>query len=41
MSNIQLSEFKQQIAAVYDHRKDNYDRGGEDNWHLKLARRLV
>ena len=41
MNDIQLSEFKQQIAKVYDRRKDSYDLGGEDNWHLKLARHLV
>ena len=41
MSEIQLDEFKQAIAQIYDRRRDTYDRGGEDNWHYKLACRLV
>lgn len=41
MNKIELAQFKQEIAAVYDRRKDNYDRGGEDNWHYKMACRLV
>ena len=41
MSKIQLDEFKQAIAQIYDRRRDTYDRGGEDNWHYKLACRLV
>ena len=41
MNEIQLDKFKQEIAAVYDRRKDNYDKGGKDNWHFKLAHRLV
>lgn len=41
MDNIKLSRFKQEIAAIYDRRQDSYDRGGVDNWHYKLACRLV
>ena len=41
MNNIKLSRFKQEIAAIYDRRQDIYDRGGVDNWHYKLACRLV
>ena len=41
MSKIELDEFKLAIAEVYDRRRDTYDRGGEDNWHYKLACRLV
>ena len=41
MSEIQLDEFKQAIAQIYDRRRDTYDRGGKDNWHYKLACRLV
>ncbi|MDJ0568374.1 MAG: methyltransferase domain-containing protein [Pleurocapsa sp. MO_192.B19] len=41
MNQIQLDEFKQEIAAIYDRRKDSYDRAGEENWHFKLACRLV
>ena len=41
MTEIQLNQFKQAIAAVYDRRKDSYDLGGKDNWHYKLASRLV
>lgn len=41
MEKIELDEFKQKIATVYDRRKETYDRGGEDNWHYKLACRLV
>ena len=41
MSEIELDEFKQAIAEIYDRRRDTYDRGGEDNWHYKLACRLV
>ena len=40
MSKIK-DRFKQNIAKIYDRRKDSYDRGGADNWHFKLARRLV
>ena len=41
MSEIQLDEFKQAIAQIYDRRRNTYDRGGKDNWHYKLACRLV
>ena len=41
MNKIQLDEFKQEIATIYDRRQDSYDRGGEDNWHFKLACTLV
>ncbi|MDJ0594692.1 MAG: class I SAM-dependent methyltransferase, partial [Pleurocapsa sp. MO_226.B13] len=41
MEEIKLDEFKQKIATVYDRRQETYDRGGEDNWHYKLACRLV
>ena len=40
-NSLQLDEFKQQIAAMYDLRQDTYDLGGENNWHLKLAHHLV
>ena len=41
MTKIELDEFKQTIAEIYDRRRDTYDLGGEDNWHYKLACRLV
>lgn len=41
MSKIELDKFKQEIAKIYDLRRDSYDKGGEDNWHFQLARRLV
>ena len=41
MNQIQLCEFKQQIAAIYNRRQDSYNRSGEDNWHFKLACSLV
>ena len=40
MTKIQ-DRFKQDIAKIYDRRQDSYDRGRADNWHFKLARRLV
>ena len=39
--NHKLDRFKQNIARIYDRRQDSYDRGGADNWHFKLAYRLV
>ncbi|MEL6494458.1 MAG: methyltransferase domain-containing protein [Cyanobacteria bacterium J06623_7] len=41
MGQIELNEFKQAIAQIYDGRRDTYDRNGLDNWHYKLACRLV
>jgi ubiquinone/menaquinone biosynthesis C-methylase UbiE len=41
MNNVELNQFKQEIATIYDRRQDNYDRGGVDNWHYKLACQLV
>ena len=38
---MKLDAFKQKMAAAYDRRQDTYDLGGEDNWHYKLACRLV
>ena len=41
MTEIELDESKQAIANIYDRRRDTYDRGSENNWHYKLACRLV
>ncbi len=35
---IQLDEFKQQVAALYDRRSQTYDRG---DFHPKLANTLL
>jgi len=41
VTKIEPNKFKQTIADIYDRRRETYDRGGGDNWHYKLANRLV
>ena len=40
-SPIKLSDYKQQIADLYNGRSSNYDNGDNGNWHLQIAQRLV
>ena len=34
---MKLNTFKQEVAAIYDHRQDTYDTGKSGKWHYDLA----
>lgn len=40
-SQIELNDYKQQVADLYSGRASNYDDGDNGDWHLRIAQRLV
>lgn len=39
--SLQPSQYKQQVANLYNSRKDSYDRGGKNSFHAQIATQLV